>query len=122
MDGAYRRAKDGSVMSPMGAGVAWQHDPYPPKTVKVGGPTASSTRAELAVILLALRQVNLTEALILLVDSTAAIGPNTKVLPPSYLYMDILATLSTNEPIYSQSKGQPHQRRSSMMTHPMAYE
>ena len=29
-DGAYRRAKDGNVMSPMGAGVAWQHDHYPP--------------------------------------------------------------------------------------------
>jgi ribonuclease HI len=72
-DGAYRRAKDGNVMSPMGAGVAWQHDHYPPKAVKVGGPTASSTRAELAAILLALRQANPAEALILLVDSTAAI-------------------------------------------------
>ncbi len=57
----------------MGAGVAWQHDHYPPKTVKVGGPTASSTRAELAVILLTLRQANPAVALILLVDSTAAI-------------------------------------------------
>ena len=57
----------------MGTGVPWQHDQYPPKSVKVGGPTASSTRAELADILLTLSQVNLTEALILLVDSTAAI-------------------------------------------------
>ena len=72
-DGAYRRAKDGNVLSPMGAGVAWQHDHYPPKSVKVGGPTASSTRAELAAILLALRQANPAEVLIILVDSTAAI-------------------------------------------------
>jgi len=57
----------------MGAGVAWQHDHYPPKSVKAGGPTASSTRAELAATLLALRQANPAEALILLVDSTAAI-------------------------------------------------
>ena len=46
---------------------------YPPKSVKVGGPTASSTRTELAAIFLALRQANLAEALILRVDSTAAI-------------------------------------------------
>ena len=72
-DGAYRRAKDGNVMSPMGAGVAWQHDHYPPKAVKVGGPTDSSTRAELAAILLALRQANPEESLILLVDSGTTI-------------------------------------------------
>jgi hypothetical protein len=41
-DGTYRRAKDGNVMSLMGAGVTWEHDHYPPKAVKVGGPTAPS--------------------------------------------------------------------------------
>jgi hypothetical protein len=72
-DGAYLRVKDDNVMSPMGAGVAWQHDHYPPKVVKVGVPTSSSTRVELAVILLELRQVNLVEVSILLVDRTVAI-------------------------------------------------
>jgi ribonuclease HI len=57
----------------MGAGVACQHDHYPPKAVKVGGPTASNTRDELAAILLALSQANPSEALILLVYSTAVI-------------------------------------------------
>ncbi len=57
----------------MGAGVAWEHDHYPPKAVKVGGPTASSTRAELAAILLELRQANPSEALILLVYNTEVI-------------------------------------------------
>ncbi len=72
-DGAYHLVKDGNVMSPMGVGVACQHDHYPPKAVKVGGPTATSTLAELAVILLVLRETNPTEALILLVDNTVTI-------------------------------------------------
>jgi hypothetical protein len=59
-DGTYRQAKDGNVMSPMGAGVAWQHDQYPPKAVKVGGPTSSSTRTELAATLLVGRGFNST--------------------------------------------------------------
>jgi hypothetical protein len=72
-DGAYHRVKDDNVMSPMGAGVVWQHDHYPPKVVNVGGPTSSSTLTELAVILLALRQDNPTEVLVLLVDRTVVI-------------------------------------------------
>ncbi len=72
-EGAYHWAKDGNVMSPMGVGVACQHDHYPPKSIKVGGPTATNTLAELAVSLLVLRQSNPTETLILLVDSTVTI-------------------------------------------------
>jgi hypothetical protein len=48
--------------------------------------------------------------------------PNIKAPPPSYWYTDTLVTLSTNELMHLQYKEQPNQRRSLMMTHPMAYE
>ena len=50
-----------------------QHDQYPPKSFKVGGSTVSNTSTEFTVVLLALKQTNPAEDLILLVDSTAAL-------------------------------------------------
>jgi hypothetical protein len=49
-------------------------------------------------------------------------GPNIKAPPPLYWYTATLATLSTNELMYSQSKEQPTQRKSLTTAHPMAYE
>jgi hypothetical protein len=59
---AYLNALPGSQYNNKGISVVATDDP-----------TSSSTRVELAAILLALRQANPAETLILLVDSTAAI-------------------------------------------------
>jgi ribonuclease HI len=72
-DGTYRRARDGNISSPMGAGVTWKGKKHPNRSVCVRGNYASSTRAELAAIELALQQANITESVILLVDSTATL-------------------------------------------------
>ena len=72
-DGAYRRARDGNISSPMGAGVTWKDQTHPDRSVCVRGNYASSTRAELAAIALALQQANIAETVVLLVDSTAAL-------------------------------------------------
>ena len=73
MDCAYQRARDDNISSPMGAGVTWKGNKHPNRSVCVRGNYASSTRAELAAIELALQQANITESVILLVDSTAAL-------------------------------------------------
>jgi ribonuclease HI len=72
-DGAYRRVRDGNILSPMGAGVTWKDQTHPDRSVCVKGNYATSTRAELASIALALQQANITETVILLVDSTTAL-------------------------------------------------
>jgi ribonuclease HI len=57
----------------MGAGVTWKDQEHPDRSVCGIGNYASSTRAELAVIALALQQANIEETVILLVDSTSAL-------------------------------------------------
>ncbi len=57
----------------MGAGVTWKDQAHPDRSVCVKGNYATITRAELAAIALALQQANITETVILLFDSTAAV-------------------------------------------------
>ena len=72
-DGAYRRARDGNISSPMGTGVTWKDKKHPNRSVCIRGNYASSPRAELAVIALAPQQANIAGTVILLVDSTTRV-------------------------------------------------
>ncbi len=72
-DGVYRRTRNGNISSPMGSGVTWKDKTHPNRSVCGRGNYASSTRAEFPAIALALQQANISETIILLVDSTTAL-------------------------------------------------